>query len=83
MKSLFVISQDASAGNPVPERRRNQRRMAVPRRIADRRAGDGPGAESAGERRGASDRRNSGARRRCPDRRIGLSPDLDLYLLGI
>jgi len=57
--------------------------MAVPRRFADRRAGDGRSAESAGERRRAADRRVSGARRRVPDRRIGLSPDLDLYLLGI
>ncbi|HEY7575052.1 MAG TPA: hypothetical protein VIB08_07805 [Thermoanaerobaculia bacterium] len=54
--------------------------MGIPRRLGDRRAGNGDGEI---ERRLTSERRASGNRRRRPDRRIGLSPDLDLFLLGI
>jgi hypothetical protein len=39
--------------------------------------------DSPVERRASAERRGVGNRRRRPDRRIGLSPDLDLYLLGI
>jgi hypothetical protein len=56
--------------------------MGIARRIVpQRRAGDGSG--EAAERRLSGDRRGSGSRRRRPDRRIGLSADLDLFLLGI
>jgi hypothetical protein len=55
--------------------------MGIPRRLVkDRREGDGHGDS---ERRVASERRAAGNRRKRPDRRIGLSPDLDLFLLGI
>jgi hypothetical protein len=55
--------------------------MGIPRRLVpDRRDARGNGES---ERRLAPDRRGSGNRRRRPDRRIGLSPDLDLFLLGI
>ena len=86
MKSLFVVSpvpgKGAGAPRPVAERRRHQRRMGVARRTApDRRVEDG--SADPAERRAAGERRGSGSRRRRHDRRIGLSPDLDLYLLGI
>jgi len=56
--------------------------MGVARRTApDRRVEDG--SADPAERRAAGERRGSGSRRRRHDRRIGLSPDLDLYLLGI
>jgi hypothetical protein len=85
VKSLFVVSPDRGESRPprggeVPERRKHQRRMGIPRRLADRRAGDGRGET---ERRVSPERRSAGNRRRRPDRRIGLSPDLDLFLLGI
>jgi hypothetical protein len=54
--------------------------MGLPRRLSERRNGEDAASL---ERRLASERRGSGNRRRRPDRRIGLSPDLDLYLLGI
>jgi hypothetical protein len=82
VKSLFVVSPvKGEGGKPVPERRKHQRRMGIPRRLVpDRREGEGNGES---ERRLSPDRRGSGNRRRRPDRRIGLSPDLDLFLLGI
>jgi hypothetical protein len=82
VKSLFVVSPGAGAAEPGRERRKRQRRMGVARRISDRR-GVGDGADSLVERRASVERRGAGTRRRRPDRRIGLSPDLDLYLLGI
>ncbi|HTO87423.1 MAG TPA: hypothetical protein VMR54_07820 [Thermoanaerobaculia bacterium] len=87
MKSLFVVSPagvtPSRAAERAAERRKNQRRMEVPRRIfPDRRASNG--SRNTVERRaGDGDRRSGGNRRRRPDRRIGLSPDLDLFLLGI
>ncbi len=55
--------------------------MGIPRRLVrDRRDGNGNGES---ERRVSAHRRGSANRRRRPDRRIGLSPDLDLFLLGI
>ncbi|MGE5279041.1 MAG: hypothetical protein ACM3SU_18765 [Acidobacteriota bacterium] len=87
MKSLFVISPAAgnargTRGARAAERRKSQRRMEIPRRIVpDRRSPGGLAGQS--ERRSRTDRRVTGARRRVLDRRIGLSPDLDLYLLGI
>jgi hypothetical protein len=56
--------------------------MGIARRVvANRREGE-DAAETA-ERRESAERRGSGNRRRRHDRRIGLSPDLDLFLLGI
>lgn len=90
MKSLFVVSPVTRTGvtpsrgaQRAAERRKHQRRMEVPRRIVpDRRASNG--SRNTVERRsGDGDRRSGGNRRRRPDRRIGLSPDLDLLLLGI
>lgn len=75
MKSLVVVTPsvpDASqlgSASSAPERRRHQRRMGLARRIEV--------GSISGERR------STGSRRRRPDRRIGLSPNLDLYLLGI
>ena len=86
MKSLFVVSTPKARSTEPPispsERRKQQRRMGIPRRVVpDRRAG---AAEPENlERRIATDRRGAGNRRRRHDRRIGLSPDLDVYLLGI
>jgi hypothetical protein len=54
--------------------------MGLPRRLSERRNGEDATSE---ERRVASERRGIGNRRRRHDRRIGLSPDLDLYLIGI
>jgi hypothetical protein len=56
--------------------------MGIPRRLGDRRRGASAG-QADSERRAVVERRSFGNRRRRPDRRIGLSPDLDLYLLGI
>ena len=89
MKSLFVVSRvDATEprpgriAEPSSERRQHQRRMGIARRIVPERREDN-GASEPAERRETSDRRGSGNRRRRPDRRIGLSPDLDLFLLGM
>ena len=82
MKSLFVVSPVSGAAEPSRERRKHQRRMGLPRRLADRRTPEGQAADSS-ERRLSRNRRSAGNRRRRPDRRIGLSPDLDLYLIGI
>ncbi len=85
MKRLFVVSPVPGEGillNPAsPERRKLQRRMGLARRTGpERRVGTkGPGAQE----RAAGDRRAFAKRRRRHDRRIGLSPDLDVYLLGI
>lgn len=88
MKTLVVVSHENPAvrGNgrrdSSPERRHNQRRMGVARRVVpDRREDDRAGAASFV--RSTVERRASGNRRRLQDRRIGLSKDLDLYLLGI
>jgi hypothetical protein len=56
--------------------------MGIARRIVPERR-EGNGAKEPSDRRESSDRRGSGNRRRRPDRRIGLSPDLDLFLLGM
>jgi len=80
VKSLVVIPPVAGALESSPERRKNQRRMGLPRRLSERRNGEDAASL---ERRITSERRGIGNRRRRPDRRIGLSPDLDLYLLGI
>ena len=87
MKSLFVISPAAGSarsarGAKAAERRKHQRRMGIARRIVPDRRSSGR-VSGQPERRGRSDRRVTGIRRRVLDRRIGLSPDLDLYLLGI
>ncbi|MGH9367076.1 MAG: hypothetical protein ACRD3M_05310 [Thermoanaerobaculia bacterium] len=55
--------------------------MGIPRRLVPDRRDGNDGGES--ERRASGNRRGFGNRRRRPDRRIGLSPDLDLFLLGI
>jgi len=87
VKSLFVISPAAAGalrgrGAQAAERRKHQRRMGIARRIVpDRRSSRGLAGQP--ERRARSDRRVTGIRRRVLDRRIGLSRDLDLYLLGI
>lgn len=81
MKGVFVVSQSAESPIARPERRHQQRRMGLPRRIvADRREA---ATAALPDRRESAGRRSIGSRRRRPDRRIGLSPDLDLYLLGI
>jgi hypothetical protein len=89
VKSLKVISPAeggsarATWGAPgVAERRKQQRRRGIPRRIVpDRRLA---GAVKGGlERRTPGYRRDTRGRRRVLERRIGLSPGLDLYLLGI
>ena len=88
MKSLFVVSSVPGEGArpnrgsaAFPERRKLQRRMGLARRTAPERRAD---SEASGdERRTTGDRRGFANRRRRPDRRIGLSPDLDVYLLGI
>ncbi|HEY7111525.1 MAG TPA: hypothetical protein VIA45_01215 [Thermoanaerobaculia bacterium] len=80
MKTLVVIPPAAGTVASSPERRKHQRRMGLPRRLSERRNGEDPGSL---ERRMSSERRGTGNRRRRPDRRIGLSPDLDLYLIGI
>jgi len=54
--------------------------MGLPRRISERRNAEDAASQ---ERRVVSERRGVGNRRRRHDRRIGLSPDLDLYLIGI
>jgi len=80
VKSLVVVPPVAGALDSSPERRKHQRRMGLPRRLSERRNA----ADAASlERRVAMERRGIATRRRRPDRRIGLSPDLDLYLLGI
>jgi len=86
VKNLFVVSSAKEKAVPpetekdaVLERRRNQRRMGIARRVvANRRS-----KASALPRTGGAQRRASGNRRRLQDRRIGLSKNLDLYLLGI
>jgi hypothetical protein len=83
VKSLFVVSPVSGSAEPIRERRKHQRRMGIPRRIADRRAVSGRADDASSERRVSSNRRAPGSRRKRPDRRIGLSPDLDLYLIGI
>lgn len=80
MKSLVVVPTVAGTLESSPERRKHQRRMGLPRRLSERRNGEDA---ASSERRILSERRGIGSRRRRPDRRIGLSPDLDLYLLGI
>lgn len=80
MKSLVVVPPVAGMLESSPERRKHQRRMGLPRRLSERRNGEDT---ASSERRVSSERRGIGSRRRRHDRRIGLSPDLDLYLLGI
>jgi len=80
VKSLVVVPWVAGTQDSSPERRKHQRRMGLPRRLSERRNGEDAASL---ERRVAAERRATGNRRRRPDRRIGLSPDLDLYLLGI
>jgi hypothetical protein len=90
VKSLFVVSPvtrtsvtPSRGAERAAERRKHQRRMQVPRRIVpDRRASNGS-RDTLERRAGEGERRSAGNRRRRPDRRIGLSPDLDLFLLGI
>jgi len=80
VKTLVVVPPVAGTLESSPERRKHQRRMGLPRRLSERRNGEDAAAL---ERRIVSERRATGSRRRRPDRRIGLSPDLDLYLIGI
>lgn len=55
--------------------------MGIGRRIVpDRR--DREGTLETTQRHAAADQRGVSHRRKRPDRRIGLSPDLDLFLLG-
>ena len=88
MKSLFVVSPVTTEGRedglmaPLPDRRKHQRRMGVARRTAPERR-DAIEVDVSAEARSTGDRRAYGNRRRRHDRRIGLSRDLDLYLLGI
>jgi hypothetical protein len=89
VKSLFVISGDSRAvareshdAVLITERRKSQRRMGIARRIVPQRR-NGNGDDLDAERRESADRRGTANRRKRPDRRIGLSPDLDLFLLGI
>jgi hypothetical protein len=89
MKSLFVVSavpgergRKKSQAPSVPDRRRDQRRMGVARRTAPERRG-AIDVDVAADARASGNRRGFGNRRRRHDRRIGLSRDLDLYLLGI
>jgi len=72
MKRVVLIPIEP--GKKDSERRRNQRRTSVPRRIRPSRSSrvhSGPALLSSSERRNSSDRR------RLPDRRLGLSLDLD------
>ena len=81
MKGVFVVSPEAAETAVEPARRKQQRRMGLPRRVVvDRRGWDVGISE---DRRDGGSRRAFGSRRRRPDRRIGLSKDLDLFLLGI
>ncbi|MGH9316952.1 MAG: hypothetical protein ACRD1P_07595 [Thermoanaerobaculia bacterium] len=88
MKSPFGVSSVATGTRRAPrrpelfpERREHQRRMGIARRIVpDRRAREG--TLETTRRRVAADRRGVDHRRKREDRRIGLSPDLDLFLLG-
>lgn len=89
MKSLFVVSavpgergREKSQAASVPDRRGHQRRMGVARRTAPERRGE-IDVDVSAQARASGDRRGFGSRRRRHDRRIGLSRDLDLYLLGI
>jgi hypothetical protein len=89
MKSLFVVSHVPGEGGhaeapapSVPDRRQHQRRMGVARRTAPERREE-IDVDVAAEARASGDRRAFANRRRRPDRRIGLSRDLDVYLLGI
>ena len=83
MKSLFVVSQVPGDGRAEPaDRRKNQRRMAVARRTAPERR-EAIDVDISAEGRLSGDRRGVANRRRRPDRRIGISRDLDVYLLGI
>lgn len=88
MKSLFVVSPVTADGRenalmaPAPDRRKHQRRMGVARRTAPERR-EAIDVDMSAEARSSGDRRAYGNRRRRHDRRIGLSRDLDLYLLGI
>jgi len=81
VKGVFVVSPEAGETAVEPERRKQQRRMGLPRRVVVDRRGEDVGISD--ERRDGGSRRASGSRRRRPDRRIGLSKDLDLFLLGI
>jgi hypothetical protein len=56
--------------------------MGVARRTAPERRGE-IDVDVSAQARASGDRRGFGSRRRRHDRRIGLSRDLDLYLLGI
>jgi len=79
VKSLRVLR--GRPADPRPERRKNQRRQPIPRRLgAERRKVRVAASES--ERRTNPERRRAAVRRRRPDRRIGISRDLDLSLLG-
>jgi len=69
MKRVVVIPIEP--GKKSSERRQNQRRTSVPRRIRP----GGPAAIS--EFPNVSDRREPADRRRLPDRRLGLKIDLD------
>ena len=74
MKSVFVIPIEREESKSAKERRADQRRMAVPRRVKPERRGN----ERPTPPRQIADRRTPGERRRLPDRRLGLKIDLDL-----
>jgi hypothetical protein len=72
MKRVVLIPIEP--GKKDGDRRRNQRRTSVPRRIRPSRSAHVPSGPVLS---GKSERRNSSDRRRLPDRRLGLSLDLD------
>lgn len=88
VKSLFGVSSVAAGTRReprhpglFPERRKHQRRIGISRRIVPD-WGAREGTLETTERRVAADQRSVSHRRNRQDRRIGLSPDLDLFLLG-
>ncbi len=74
MKSIVVIPIEREGTKSSKERRAEQRRMAVPRRVKPERRGN----ERLPAPRQMADRRTPKERRRLPDRRLGLKIDLDL-----
>jgi hypothetical protein len=74
MKSVVVIPIEPGSKEKEKERRKLQRRMAVPRRVnTDRRDSEFPSPEELGR---AGNRRMPRERRRLPDRRLGLKINL-------
>jgi len=74
MKSIVLIPIERGEKKDSKDRRADQRRMAVPRRVKPERRGD----ERLPAPQQIPDRRDPGERRRLPDRRLGLKINFDM-----